>query len=179
MLGIVDAFLWNETLSLVTGDIEFRSFPINRVPVVAELPSEEWGRFEISADGSHLYWPAGDIHLGVSQILQNADPSFLADVEIQRYRHDHTGAALRRIREEKGLRQTDIPGLSDRQVRRVEEGISRLGVSAAKKFAEAFGMELGTVLDQIAAHAGARHEASSTRATRSAEAKRRSTQGAG
>ncbi|HEX8832389.1 MAG TPA: helix-turn-helix domain-containing protein [Longimicrobium sp.] len=154
MLGIVDAFVWNETLTLVTGDLAFRSFPAGRVPVVAKLASEERHRFEIGADGSHLYWPSGDIHLGVSQILQQADPMYLADIAIKRDRQDHTGAALRRLREEKGLRQTDIAGLSERQVRRIEEGISRLRVPSAEKFAAAFGMDVGTLLDEVARYAG-------------------------
>jgi hypothetical protein len=155
ILGIVDAYVWNETLTLVTGDLVSREFPIARIPVVADLPSEDRDRFQVSADGSYLFWPAGDVHLGVSQILQAVNPMYLADVEIQRYQQDHTGAALRRIREEKGLRQADIPGLGERQVRRIEEGISRLRIPAAQKFAAAFRMPLGALLDEIARYAGA------------------------
>jgi transcriptional regulator with XRE-family HTH domain len=95
-----------------------------------------------------------DIHLGVSQILQNADPMYLADIAIERNRQDHTGAALRRLREEHGLRQTDINGLSERQVRRIEDGISRLRVETAEKFATAFGMDLSPLLDQVGRYAG-------------------------
>jgi hypothetical protein len=154
ILGIVDAYVWNETLTLVTGDLVSREFPIARIPVVAELPSEDRDRFEVSADGSYLFWRAGEVHLGMSQILQAVNPMYLADVEIQRYQQDHTGAALRRIREEKGLRQADIPGLGERQVRRIEEGISRLRIPAAQKFAAAFRMPLGALLDEIAQYAG-------------------------
>lgn len=154
-LGIVDAYLWDESLNLVTGDFEFRSVPIDHVPRVAELTSEEQGKFEISVDGSHLFWPARDLHLGVSQVLQEVDPMYLADIAIERNRQDHTGAALRSVREEKHLRQADIQGLSERQVRRIEEGISRLRVATAEKFAGAFGMDLPSLLDEIARRAGA------------------------
>ena len=160
ILGIVDAYVWNETLTLVTGDLVSREFPIARIPVVADLPSEDRDQFEVSADGSYLFWPAGDVHLGVSQILQAVNPIYLADVEIQRYQQDHTGAALRRIREEKGLRQADISGLGERQVRRIEEGISRLRIPAAQKFAAAFRMPLGALLDEIARYAGSSRLAS-------------------
>lgn len=160
MLGIVDAYAWDEILTLVTGDFQFRSFPLNRVPRIAKLPAEEQGRFELNVDGSHLYWPGEDIHLGVSQILQNADPMYLADIAIERNRQDHTGAALRRIREEHGRRQVDINGLSERQVRRIEDGISRLRVDTAEKFAAAFGMDLSALLDQVGRYAGELHRAS-------------------
>lgn len=160
MLGIVDAYVWNQTLTLVTGDFQFRSFPLNRVPRIAGLPVEEQGQFEVNVDGSHLYWPSGDIHLGVSQILQNVDPMYLADIAIERNRQDHTGAALRRLREEHRLRQADITGLSERQVRRIEEGISRLRVETAEKFATAFGIELGALLHQVGRYAGEIHRAS-------------------
>jgi hypothetical protein len=160
MLGIVDAYVWDETLTLVTGDLQFRSFPLNRVPRIAGLSSEEQGRFDVDVDGSHLYWPSGDIHLGVSQILQHADPMYLADIAIERNRQDHTGAALRRLREEHCLRQADITGLSERQVRRIEDGISRLRVETAEKFATAFGMDLGVLLDQVGRYAAEIHRVS-------------------
>lgn len=154
MLGIVDAFLWKKVLTLVTGDFRFRAFPTDRIPLVCGLSPEEQGRFEISPDGSYLHWPDQAIHLGVSQILQDADPMYLADIAIERNRQDHTGGALRRLREESGLRQSDIAGVSERQVRRIEEGISRLRVATAEKFAVALGVELGVLLDRIARYAG-------------------------
>lgn len=162
MLGIVDAYVWDGILTLVTGDCHFRSFPLNRVPRIGELPSEEQDQFEVNVDGSHLYWPSRDIHLGVSQILQHADPMYLADIAIERNRQDHTGAALRRLREEHGLRQADITGLSERQVRRIEDGISRLLVETAEKFATAFGMDLSVLLDQVGRYAGEIQRASVT-----------------
>jgi hypothetical protein len=173
-LGIVDAYLWDGMLNIVTGDLQSRSFPVDRIPVVSALTDEEREQFGIDPDGSYLHWPAGDVHLGVSQILQEADPMYLADVEIERYAQDHTGSALRRMREERGLRQADIAGLSDRQVRRVEEGISRLRVPTAEKFAAAFGMDLGTLLDGIARYAGEvrRERAGADRATGAPDAGR-------
>ncbi|HET6232888.1 MAG TPA: helix-turn-helix domain-containing protein [Longimicrobiaceae bacterium] len=154
-LGIVDAYVWDRSLYLVCGDLTVRIFPLHRVPGVSALSADEQAGFVIDVDGSFLHWPDSDIHLGVSQILQQADPSHLADVAMARNQQDHTGAALRLLRAERGLRQADIPGLSERQVRRLEEGISRLRVEAAEKFAAAFGLELSTFLNDLASRAGA------------------------
>jgi hypothetical protein len=153
-LGIVDAVLWRGTLHLVTGDLRFRAFPADRLPVVGTLPEAERARFTIGADGSRLHWDAGDVDLGVSQILQEADPMYLADVAIERNSADRTGTALRRLREERGLRQVDIPGLSERQVRRIEDGISRLRMATTETFAAAFGMSVRELLDAVARYAG-------------------------
>jgi hypothetical protein len=153
-VGIVDAYLWAESLTVVTGDFEFRSFPLAKLPLLTALPEQDRASFEIDEDGSYLHWPARDIHLGVSQLLQAVDPMYLVDVAIERNRQDRTGAALRGIREEKRLRQSDVAGLSERQVRRLEEGISRLRVETAKKFAAAFGTDLSALIDEIARRAG-------------------------
>jgi len=154
VLGIVDAYVLGNALHVVTGDFAFRSFPLDRVPGLDRLGDTAARELEIDEDGSYLHWPAGDLHVGVSQLLQAVDPAYLADIAIERYSNDQTGAALRSIREEKRIRQSDIPGLSERQVRRIEDGISRLRAETARKFSAAFAMSLGDLLDEIARRAG-------------------------
>jgi hypothetical protein len=168
-LGIVDAYIVGNTLDVVTGDFVLRSFPLDRVPGLDALGDVAAREFEIDEDGSYLHWPAGDLHMGVSQLLQAVDPMYLAEIEIERYSNDHTGAALRSIREEKRVRQSDIRGLSERQVRRIEDGISRLRADTARKFAEAFAMPLGDLLNEVARRAG---QLRSAQETAPAEAKR-------
>lgn len=152
-LGIVDAYLLGDELVVLCGDLESRSFPLTRLPGVASLPPADRNALKIDGDGSYLYWAAGDLHLGVSQLLQSADPAFLTDVYIERHTRDATGRALRAMREERQLRQIDIPGLSERQVRRIEEGISRLRVASAECFARAFGIPLNDLLEEAARRA--------------------------
>ena len=151
-LGVVDAYVLGDSIVILTGDFELRSFPIGRVPALAAIPTAERSAFEIDADGSYLHWPAHDLHLGVSQLLQAADPAFLIDIEIERNSNDFSGRALRALREERGLRQTDIPGLSERQVRRIEDGVSRIRPASARSFATA----LGTTVTELLAEIGRR-----------------------
>lgn len=148
-LGIVDAYLLGASLIVVTGDFEIRSFPVDRVPELAALEEAERAAFEIDVDGSYLHWPSRDLHVGVAQLLQAADPGYLVDLEIQRNSSDFTGRALRLIREERGLRQIDVPGLSERQVRRIEDGLSRLRPPSARHFADALGMSVSDLLAEI------------------------------
>ena len=53
------------------------------------------------------------------------------------------------MRDERRLRQSDIRGLGERQVRRIKKAISRLSGDAAKRFAAAFGMNVAYFLDQV------------------------------
>lgn len=151
MGGIVDAYLVADELVLMLGDLTVRSFPRQQVPGVGRLPATLFTEFEIDPDGSYLRWPEEDVDLGVSGLLQAVDPMYLADVEIDRLSREDVGGALRELREERGLRQRDVPGLSERQVRRLEKGTSRLTAEAAGDLAEAFGLSLSRFLDLLAA----------------------------
>lgn len=155
MLGIVDAYVTGADLHVVTGDFEFRCFPMGRIPALSRLSPADRSRFALDEDGSYLHWSAGDVHLGVSQILQDVDPAFMADVAIRRSEHDRLGPALRAIREERGLRQSDITGMGERQVHRLETGVSRLRYASAQKFAKAFRMTAGELLTELAQRASA------------------------
>jgi hypothetical protein len=148
-LGIVDAYVLGDSLVVLTGDFELRSFPIDRIPALVSIAQPERSAFEIDADGSYLHWPAHDLHLGVSQLLQAADPAFLIDIEIERNSNDFSGRALRMIREARSLRQADVPGLSERQVRRIEDGVSRLRPASARSFAAALEMTVSDLLTEI------------------------------
>lgn len=106
--------------------------------------------FEIDENGSYLHWRNSDVHLGVSQILQAIDPEYLAQIEIDRNALDYTGWAIQLWRKELRLKQSDIEGLSERHVRRIEQGVSRLTSAAAGHFARAFGMTTKGFLDELA-----------------------------
>jgi histone H3/H4 len=149
--GIVDGYVLGDELVLLLGDFSIRSIPVSRIPELRRMRGGEIENFELDHDGSFLYWPEHDLHLGVSQLLQAVDPSYLADIEIRRLPGSTAvGAAITRMREERGLRQGDIPGLSERQVRRIEKAISRLSGDAANRFAAAFQMEVVHFLEQVA-----------------------------
>lgn len=150
MEGIVDAYVVANELVLVLGDLTVRSFPREEVPQVGRLPAERFTEFEIDPDGSYLRWPEEDVDLGVSGLLQAVDPMYMADVEIERLAREDTGGALRAMREERELRQRDVPGLSERQVRRLEKGTSRLTAEAAGDLADAFGLSLDRFLELLA-----------------------------
>lgn len=162
--GIVDAYLFAGDLVLLLGDLSKRSFPIERIPALTELDRDALGEFEIDDDGSFLYWAAVDLHLGVSQLLQAVDPASLADIEIRRFPASLAiGQLIAEMREQHGLRQRDVPGLSERQVRRIEQGVSRLTSDAASKFAALFGLGMDAFLARLSAAASAGVESAASK----------------
>jgi hypothetical protein len=148
--GIIDAYLVGRQLFAVLGDMSIRCFPVDRVQGLSNLDAGALGEFEIHESGSYLCWPAEDLRLGASQLLQAVDPMFLADIQIERYARQKTSLALRVIRERRGFRQSDFKGLSDRHVRRLENEESPLTAETAQKYATAFGMSLESFLGELA-----------------------------
>ena len=147
--GIVDAYPLSDSLVLISGDMTIREFPRARLPRVRRLSIESFENFQIDPSGSFLSWADGEILLGPSQMLQAVDPMYLADVEIRRYEMAKVSLAVLDMRVEHGLKQTEIPGLSDRHVRRLENNETRLTVDASSKLAAAFGMDIRTFLAEL------------------------------
>ena len=147
--GILDAYVLEDSLVVVLGDMSVREFPIRRLPGVGRLEREEFGDFEIDSAGSCLYWPCRDVHMGPSQMLQAVDPMYLAEVEIRRYEMERVSLALLDMRNDRQLKQTEIPGLSERHIRRLEKERTRLTVEAAARFADAFGLTVAEFLDEL------------------------------
>jgi len=147
--GILDAYVLEDSLVVVLGDMSVRQIPIRRLPRVGEFEPAEFRRFEIDSAGSYLYWPHHDVHMGPSQMLQAVDPMYLADVEIRRYEMARVSLALLDMRNDRQLKQTEIPGLSERHVRRLEREQIRLTVKAAARFASAFGLTQSEFLDEL------------------------------
>lgn len=147
--GIVDAYVVWSDLYVVLGDMTIRCFPTGQLPFLADLGEAELGDFSIHTSGSYLHWHSLDLRVGASQLLQAADPLFLADVVVERYELEQMSRALRLFRDKKGLAQSEIPGLSARHVRRLEKEDVRLTAEAARKYAEAFDMSIADFLKRL------------------------------
>ena len=119
--GILDAYVHKDSLVVVLGDMSVRKFPVRRLPKVRRFEPAAVRRFVIDSSGSYLHWPDPDVHMGASQMLQAVDPAYLADVEIRRYDMENVSQALLDMRRDGQLKQTEIPGLSERHVRRLEK----------------------------------------------------------
>jgi len=153
---ILDAW-WEETTFVVVSPTRegFRKLrvPIEKLPVLQGLSIEEHDAFEIDEDGTFIYWPSGDIHLGWEQFEGAVDETAYLKAKQQTEGFNKTyGAAIEALRKKKGLRQSDIEGLTPRQVGRIESGQCRATLSALQKLAKAHDMTISKYLEELSQH---------------------------
>jgi hypothetical protein len=148
---IFDARLEDGILHVVSADFRRLEVPISKIVPLAKAAKETAERFEIDEDGSYIYWRDLDLHLGWEQLQQVVDPLALQRAKQKsRAFNVRYGAAVRKMREEKSLAITAIPGLSPKQLRRIERGECRLTSNTARKLAQAHGMTPNEYLQAVA-----------------------------
>jgi hypothetical protein len=148
---IVDAWVENENLVVLPPSFERLSVPLKKLEAFIGKDSKKVRDFEIDEDGSFLYWQHADVHLGWEQLLQLVDPTAaLAAKQKTVAFNQRYGAAIRSLREERGLSQTAIEGLTDRHLRRIELGQQAATTASLKALAGAHGMELSEYMNEIA-----------------------------
>jgi Asp-tRNA(Asn)/Glu-tRNA(Gln) amidotransferase A subunit family amidase len=138
---------------LVVWNCEPRRFEVAvaEIPVLAKLDAATLAKFELSASGGRLRWPDADVDIHLDTIREHADPEVRRQHEA-RARQEATrySNAIRHLREERGLKQSDIPGLTDRQVRRLEEGGTVPQIETLRRLAAAHGMAVDDYLRELA-----------------------------
>ncbi|TVP79532.1 MAG: helix-turn-helix domain-containing protein [Puniceicoccaceae bacterium] len=143
------------SVEVISGNLERLSVPVSKVPALKQLKASELEDFELDTDGSWIYWPSKDIHLGWEQLQQILDPKMALKAKARAEDFNRSyGQAVKQLRMEKGLRQTDIAGFSSRQVSRIENGDSPVNVKVLETLAKAHGMTTNAYMDAAAKLAG-------------------------
>ena len=122
----------------------------DQLPALKKIAPQDRRSFEIAEDGSFIWWPTGDIHLDLDALRTVTDPAWNKRAKRLRRTHGREyGAAIAALRKEHGLRQTDIPAVSERQLRRIEES-GAVSVRTMEQLAKAHGMAIADYLDALA-----------------------------
>jgi hypothetical protein len=153
-----------EADKLIVWSCEPRRFevPVADVPALARLDAGELRDFEVSPSGSRVRWAKADIDLNLDAIRERADPHTRRENQARmRQEARRMAKAIRMLREEHGLTQADVPGLSERQVRRLELGATVPHTSTLAKLARAHRLSVDEYLAALA------------RASRATKARRR------
>jgi hypothetical protein len=147
---IADAEAMGDTLVVRTCSFERIEVQLTDLTALRGLSFERRRQFELDADGGFLYWPAADVHLDLDALRLATDPVRAEQVRHERIRHDERlGRAIAVLRARHGLAQTQIEGLSERQVRRIEQG-SRPRLSTLSSLAAAHGLDVDAYLREVA-----------------------------
>lgn len=148
---IVDAYLAGKVLYVRGPQRRMLHVPVESVTVLRNLSATELQDFRIDPDGSFIHWPGPDIHLGWNQLLQIMDP--LEVHKAQQRSADFNrryGAAIRKLREEAGIPQAKVEGITQRQLRRVEQGDCRATANALHALARAHKLGVNEYMEKVA-----------------------------
>lgn len=147
----MDAWMENENLVLLSPSFDRLIVPLKQL---AKLIGSDAGKiedFEIDEDGRFLLWPRADAHLGWEQFLQIVDPAAaLAAKQKSEAFNKRYGTAIRALREERGLKQSDIHGVAERHLRRIEHGEQAASKRTLEALAAAHGLSLDEYLKKLA-----------------------------
>jgi hypothetical protein len=136
---------------LVVRNCLLKSFEIgfDTYPALARIAPSARSSFEIDPDGMFLHWSDADVHLTMEDVLLAKNPALRARARAARLQDSRAfGAAVRSLREEHGLTQSRIPGLSPRHVRRIEQGFIP-GDEALQRLAAAHRMDPDQYLEVV------------------------------
>jgi hypothetical protein len=151
---ILDAWWEESTFVVVSPSGEgFRKLrvPLGKLPVLEECSKEARYNFNIDEDGVFIYWPDEDIHLGWEQFEQAVDKQSCLKAKQQSNEFNKAyGAAIKKMRETNKLLQSDIKGLTPRQLRRIETGECRATYNALCKLAQAHRMSISEYMGKLA-----------------------------
>lgn len=147
---IADVQVAGHTLMVQTCAMDRLEVPFRSLRALAAIPTPDRATVIVADDGSYLHWPAADIHLDLEVLRLAIDPDAQERAKLDRLRHDRRfGEAVAAVRQRHGLRQTDIAGVSARQVRRIEAGAFPRSATLAQ-LAAAHGLELEPYLSAVA-----------------------------
>ena len=148
---IADAVALPDRLLVVSCALERIEVPYSRVKSLSRMPAEERAGFEVDPDGSYLYWPKADVHLDLDSLRFAVDVRTRGQAQLDAVRKSkRIGAAIAELRRRRGLAAAGIRGLSDRQVRRIEQGLCVPRTGTFEKLAFAHEMTLSDYLDSLA-----------------------------
>ena len=149
--SIIDGYLVGDQLFVRGPKHRMVHVPVESVHALKGQPQAVLRNFSIDPDGSFIYWPDLDVHLGWNQLLQAVDPTELRKAQ-QRSAgfNERYGAAICRAREAAGIPQARIEGLTERQVRRIEQGESRATSAAIAALARAHRLDANAYMERLA-----------------------------
>lgn len=148
---IVDAWIENQKLVLLSPTFSRLSIPLEKLARYIGTEKAHVAAFEIDEDGRFLHWPHADVHMGWMQFEQIIDPTAVVKVREKAEKYNKRyGEAIRSMRESQGLKQADIQGITERQLRRVEHGQQTASKTTLEALANAHSLSLADYVDQLA-----------------------------
>lgn len=148
---IISAAIDDDVLTVRSARFDMITVPLEALQAKLGGPVESWRNFHIDDYGEFIHWPATDVHMGWIHLKSIINP--IAAIEAQARSAEFNarfGAAIRSLREERGLSQESFDGISSRTLRRLERGESRATARVLGRLARGHGMSEDDYLAELA-----------------------------
>ena len=152
---IADAWIEDDWLVVLSPCFDRLTVPICELFRLTGTDRNRIGAFEIDVDGSFLYWTGADVHLGWDQLRCLIDPS--AAIAARRRSgafNKRYGAAIKALRQDRQILQSQVPGLTGRHLRRVEKGDVATTTKTIKALAKAHNITVADYMAELAKRLG-------------------------
>jgi hypothetical protein len=113
----------SQTVTFWRGNLESLTVPCSNFEPSGDGTTPDFADFSITDGGQTVKF--GDYEAAVEAILYESDPKYRRAIAKRRSREDRSfGAALRRLRKQRGLRREDFaPAVAAKTVARIEQGL--------------------------------------------------------
>ena len=148
---ILDARIDGGILHVVSPNFERLDVPLSDISAFKNVDASKVETFEIDEDGAFIYWPELDVHLGWSQLKQIVDPeaALKASQKSEAFNRRY-GKAVQKLRLAAGIKASDVHGISEKQLGRIERGECRLTTNAIEGLSSAHGLEPNKYMQMLA-----------------------------
>jgi len=147
---IADAAVFGEKLFVRDCALHRYELGFNEIRDLAAIPRNQRTNFFIDEEGSHISWPKQDIDIDLDSIKTALNPE-----AAQKFKQEHdraVGAAIAEFRKMRKIKQSEISGLDERHLRRIESGEQHPTHKSLQILASAHKMNLNKYLNEISEH---------------------------
>ena len=132
------------TVTLVRGDLNSIVVPLSTFRPSGDGIHPNFASFSIDDYGQTLKF--GEYEAAVDAVLYEFDPLYRRARKAELAKKDKGfGASLRRLRLQKGLRQTDFPSIDPREIGRIERGDVKPRKTTIEKIANVLNVDAGEI----------------------------------
>ena len=147
---IATASVADDRLIVISCEPKTYEVGFNAMPALKKISRKHRRDFKIAEDGAFIHWPSEDIDLDLDAIRSATDPLWRKKSERIRRAHGREyGRAIASMRRAHDLKQSEVDGISERQLRRIEQ-TGYVSVSVLEKLAKAHRLPLDRYLHKVA-----------------------------
>ncbi len=142
--------VFDDKLLVVNCAFEKFEVSFDSVPALKKISKSERSKFKIDSVGSFVFWEDADVHIDIDSLRYVTDEKWRTKCDAENLiSKQNFGKAIATLRKEHGLTQSEIPNLTDRQMRRIEAGDARPSVESLNSIAKAHGMSTEVYLNTV------------------------------